>query len=631
MAGGRSARVLLAAVGVVAVVVVALVIGGVFDGDDDDSGDDVAAAALVGATEDAGYQNSEDDLYAISAAGGGIRRAGAGLRITLRAPGRSVLQFADRPLRQAERLTLRELVRRWDALGFAQDPPNASLDVAGTADDETLALEIERPRLRGDSVEFTARVLSGGDSRLARSRSFGAASLFIDPSGNTTSDAGTKECGTTGEIVIFAGNFVPEGMVVANATYPQSDYPGLFRLVGSRFGKPSGSANFVTPGLKPIDGDQVGDPDPGEPANAPLLIGVCAGGSEPTPPPSDPSAVADGPGGCPVGEVRFTGLAGPHAGWLPTDGRTLDAKQYPLLAAALGTTGGDKPTITLPKVNVPAPAPDVSPDAQICVHGVSRSEPLQCPTGSLRLFAGPLDSGMIEPKGQLLGIGQDTRLFAILGTAYGGNGRTSFALPQPQRAPSGLHWAFCNPGAFPNRSELDPKPQPGVVQTIDQFACDQVTPSLQTVLTITFPDGPGPFDKQFIVPFGIPRVVDHCNGPFRTIEFKGGRLVINGPRGQSRFTGQLLVDEQAVAELRFGYPPGADGTIVLKINLQLCKFLRLDSDDCNPDTRTLTVGKPGAEGNPPIDPGPGTFTLTPGMDAVGARPLYPSYSTPLRR
>ena len=608
---GRSARILLAAVGVVAVVVVALAIGGVFDGDDDDAGDDGAVAALGGATEDAGYQNSEDDLYTISAAGGGIRRAGDGLRITLRAPGRSVLQFADRPLRQAERLTLRELVRRWDALGFAQDPPNASLDVAGTADDETLALEIERPRLRGDSVEFTARVLSGGDSRLARSRSFGAASLFIDPSGNTTSDAGTPSCGTTGEIVIFAGNFVPQGMVVANATYRKADLPDLFRLVGSRFGKPSDSANFVTPGLKPIDARaSSGGGDPRDALQGRLLTAVCAAGSAPTPPPSDPSAVADGPGGCTVGEVRYTGLAGPHAGWLPADGRTLGADEYPLLAASLGSTADGK-NVALPKVAAPAVSADVAPDAQICVHGVNRTKPSQCPTGSLRLFAGPLVRDMVVPAGQLVSINANQALFSIFWNRFGGNLQTSIAWPSPPPAPAGLRWVLCGtgrlPGTYPYRSDLDPNPKPGVVSTLDLLQpCEATTGGFNMVLPMKFKD-------ELFATFVVDRVVDHCEDPVRTFVIIGGdrQLVVHGKRGSGFYTGQFILAGEPVADLAFD-EPGASGRFTGGDAERFCKFLGDQVDNCTPDQFT-------GDGK---FTGEGTFTLAPAMDAVGPRRLY---------
>jgi microcystin-dependent protein len=55
------------------------------------------------------------------------------------------------------------------------------------------------------------------------------------------------------------------------------------------------------------------------------------------------------------------------------------------------------------------------------------SEPL---LGEIRLFAGNFaPRGWVFPDGQVLPIAQNTALYSILGTAYGGDGRTSFALP----------------------------------------------------------------------------------------------------------------------------------------------------------------------------------------------------------
>lgn len=50
--------------------------------------------------------------------------------------------------------------------------------------------------------------------------------------------------------------------------------------------------------------------------------------------------------------------------------------------------------------------------------------------GEVKLFAGNFaPRGWAFCNGQLLSITQNTALFAILGTTYGGNGQTTFALP----------------------------------------------------------------------------------------------------------------------------------------------------------------------------------------------------------
>src|SRR5687768_7076897 len=60
--------------------------------------------------------------------------------------------------------------------------------------------------------------------------------------------------------------------------------------------------------------------------------------------------------------------------------------------------------------------------------------------GQIILFGGNFAiRGYALCNGQLLSIAQNTALFSILGTTYGGNGQTTFALPDLRgRAP--LHW-----------------------------------------------------------------------------------------------------------------------------------------------------------------------------------------------
>jgi microcystin-dependent protein len=57
--------------------------------------------------------------------------------------------------------------------------------------------------------------------------------------------------------------------------------------------------------------------------------------------------------------------------------------------------------------------------------------------GEIRIFAGNFaPRGWALCNGQILSIAQNTALFSLLGTTYGGNGQTTFALPNLQgRAP----------------------------------------------------------------------------------------------------------------------------------------------------------------------------------------------------
>lgn len=59
--------------------------------------------------------------------------------------------------------------------------------------------------------------------------------------------------------------------------------------------------------------------------------------------------------------------------------------------------------------------------------------------GGIRMFAGNFaPRGWAFCEGQLLAISQNNALFAILGTTYGGDGRTTFALPD-MRGRSAMH------------------------------------------------------------------------------------------------------------------------------------------------------------------------------------------------
>ena len=72
----------------------------------------------------------------------------------------------------------------------------------------------------------------------------------------------------------------------------------------------------------------------------------------------------------------------------------------------------------------------------------------------IRLFA-----GSFAPKywaycdGRIMNISQNTAMFSLLGTTYGGDGRTTFALPLlPDLAP-GVRYVICIQGIFPSRPD----------------------------------------------------------------------------------------------------------------------------------------------------------------------------------
>ena len=74
--------------------------------------------------------------------------------------------------------------------------------------------------------------------------------------------------------------------------------------------------------------------------------------------------------------------------------------------------------------------------------------------GQVFLFAGNFPPrGTAFAHGQLLSIAQNTALFSILGTTYGGNGQTTFALPDMRGLePAGVNYVICLGGIYPARN-----------------------------------------------------------------------------------------------------------------------------------------------------------------------------------
>jgi tail collar domain len=81
-----------------------------------------------------------------------------------------------------------------------------------------------------------------------------------------------------------------------------------------------------------------------------------------------------------------------------------------------------------------------------------------CILGEIKLTAtvgASLPTNWTLAHGQTLSISSNTALFSLLGTTYGGNGTTTFALPNLQGAepkgagPTGINYAICSSGIFP--------------------------------------------------------------------------------------------------------------------------------------------------------------------------------------
>jgi hypothetical protein len=106
----------------------------------------------------------------------------------------------------------------------------------------------------------------------------------------------------------------------------------------------------------------------------------------------------------------------------------------------------------------PAGAPGADPTADAFVRGfgtdvgnAAAATGADCTLGQVLLTASTLKTaGGVPANGQLLSIAQNVALFALLGTTYGGDGKSTFALPDLRSiTPSHMTYSICIFGVWP--------------------------------------------------------------------------------------------------------------------------------------------------------------------------------------
>ena len=163
--------------------------------------------------------------------------------------------------------------------------------------------------------------------------------------------------------------------------------------------------------------------------------------------PAGPAGVAGptgpvGPQGVagPTGPVGPQGVAGPTGATGPEGAMGLQGPQ-----GAQGPTGATGP------VGPTGPA-GVQTLFGTDTSAASAARGRECTLGEIILSAGVRGVG-IPAAGQLMSISQNTALFSLMGTMYGGDGRTTFALPDLRAAaPNGVTYTICDQGIFPSSS-----------------------------------------------------------------------------------------------------------------------------------------------------------------------------------
>lgn len=205
-------------------------------------------------------------------------------------------------------------------------------------------------------------------------------------------DSGDSAVGDTlGFVYDFAGNFAPGGSLAARGQLlPLGESSALFSLLGTIYGG-DGRVNFALPNLAGTATIGVG----AGPGLSPQALGVATGSPTVT---------------------LATSQIPPHSHTLPGGGLT-------------GLTGGGQPFSNT--------QPSLPLQTLVATGGVFPSSGGDRGSaafiGQVATFAGNfIPSGWAAANGQLLSISGNEALFSIIGTTYGGNGTTNFALPDLQ-------------------------------------------------------------------------------------------------------------------------------------------------------------------------------------------------------
>jgi microcystin-dependent protein len=73
--------------------------------------------------------------------------------------------------------------------------------------------------------------------------------------------------------------------------------------------------------------------------------------------------------------------------------------------------------------------------------------------GDVILSVNGYGTGALPADGRVLPINGNTALFSLLGTTFGGDGTSNFALPDLRAfAPYGMQYSICTTGSFPARN-----------------------------------------------------------------------------------------------------------------------------------------------------------------------------------
>ena len=235
-----------------------------------------------------------------------------------------------------------------------------------------------------------------------------------------------------GEIRLFAFTFAPNGWApCAGQLLPISQNTALYTIIGITFGG-DGKTTFALPDYSGL---------------APRGLQYCI---------AIQGIYPQGGGGVAVaGELALLPYSFAPPGWMNSAGQILPVDEDQPLFAALGARfGGDgETTFGLPNLTAtppPAPAGDGGSLYFISLFGAVGAPTALLGTVQLLPFAS-VPAGWAACEGQLLPIVQHQGLFSLLGTTFGGDGHTTFGLPDLRAlpVPAGVQYCICVSASMP--------------------------------------------------------------------------------------------------------------------------------------------------------------------------------------
>ena len=238
--------------------------------------------------------------------------------------------------------------------------------------------------------------------------------------------------GVVGEIIYFGGSFEPSGWLHCDGRpLSLAENDGLFMVIGTTFGGDGETFRLpvvsdLAPGVRAIIALYGTFPMPDRRLNV----------------------------GYPLCSIRIFAGPGLAPDWAACDGRSLPVSQNAALASIINRQfGGDATSFRLPTLGTPVPGAHrgLSLSGPYPEFGDNLAPSTQA-VGEIGLWpAGRVPSGWTVCDGRALSVAQNTALYSILGTTFGGQPNVTFNLPKLAPPIQGLQYVIATGGVFPSR------------------------------------------------------------------------------------------------------------------------------------------------------------------------------------